>query len=31
MLHTVMQLSALSRITSYSISFHPSRQRSTRT
>ena len=25
MLHTVMQLSAASRITSYSISFHPTR------
>ncbi len=31
MLQTVMQLSALSRITSYSISFQPSRQRSTST
>ncbi len=31
MLHTVMQLSAASRITSYSISFQPRRQRSSST
>ena len=31
MLQTVMQLPALSRMTSYSISFHPAMQRSTRT
>ena len=30
-LHTVIQFPALSRITSYSISFHPAMQRSTRT
>ena len=31
MLQTVMQVSAASRITSYSSSFHPIRERSTRT